>query len=186
MGIQQLYDISPVWVQNLMCSVKGWLINRRRYGKAFYAELERYENGHYHQTHELLKMLETVTDMEVYKPYLAEVDWEALKEKPESIYEVIARFPVIRKIQVKNNIDSFANPTFQGEKIVMQTSGTTGGGLIFPYSVEMENRQWAVWWRYRRALGITQETWCGWFGGKVIVSHRVKNAPFWRVNKPGR
>ena len=43
--------------------------------------------------------------------------------------------------------------SFQGEIIIMKTRG----GLIFPYSVEMENRQWAVWWRYRRALGKIRE-----------------------------
>lgn len=186
MGLQSLYDKAPVWVQNLMCSVQGWNICRRRYNKEFYAELDRYESGYYHQAQELLKMLEAAKEMEVYKPYLNDVDWEFLKSKPEGVYEVIARFPIIGKVQVKSNIEGFTNPTFEGEKIVMQTSGTTGGGLIFPYSVEMENRQWAIWWRYRRALSITQETWCGWFGGKTIVPHGVKKAPFWRINKPGR
>lgn len=186
MGLQSLYDKSPVWMQNLMCSVQGWNICRRRYNKEFYAELERYENGYYHQAQELVKMLEAAKEMGVYKPYLDDVDRESLKSNSKGVYDVIARFPIIGKVQVKNNIEGYANPTFEGKKIVMQTSGTTGGGLIFPYSVEMENRQWAVWWRYRRALGITQETWCGWFGGKTIVPHGVKKAPFWRVNKPGR
>lgn len=186
MGLQKVYDNSPVFVQNLMCSVQGWNICHRRYNKDFYAELKRYESSYYKQAHELVKMLDAAKDMEVYKPYLTNVDWHVLKENPKEVYYVMARFPIIGKVQVKDNIEGFTNPVFQGEKIIMQTSGTTGGGLIFPYSVEMENRQWAIWWRYRRALGITQETWCGWFGGKTIVPHSVKKAPHWRVNKPGK
>jgi phenylacetate-CoA ligase len=186
MELQKVYDKSPVFVQNLMCSVQGWNICRRRYNKDFYAELNRYESGYYKQAQELVKMLDAAKDMKVYKPYLADVDWHMLKETPKEVYDVIVRFPFIGKVQVKGNIEGFTNPGFQGEKIIMQTSGTTGGGLIFPYSVEMENKQWAIWWRYRRALGITQETWCGWFGGKTIVPHSVKKAPYWRANKPGK
>ena len=186
MGFQKIYDISPVWAQNLMCTLQGWKICRRRYNKDFYTELTRYECGYYHQAQELVAMLEAVREMDVYKPYLAEVDWKSLRDNPNKVYEVIARFPVIGKNQVKQNLDGFTNTAFEGEMIAMRTSGTTGGGLVFPYSVEMENRQWAIWWRYRRALGIKQETWCGWFGGKTIVPHDVKRSPFWRENKPGR
>lgn len=186
MGLQHFYDNSPVWMQNIMCSLQGLKICKRRYNKEFYAELERYETGYYNQSQELVKLLEAASRMTVYKAYLADVDWCALKVKPEGVYAFLERFPVIGKVQVKNNLDSFTNSAFHGEKIIMQTSGTTGGGLVFPYSVEMENRQWAVWWRYRRALGITQDTWCGWFGGKTVVPHSVKKAPFWRVNIPGK
>ena len=41
--IEQIYDHAPVWVQNLMCSVKGWLIKKRRYGKGFFEELDALE-----------------------------------------------------------------------------------------------------------------------------------------------
>lgn len=50
----------------------------------------------------------------------------------------------------------------------------------------MENKQWAVWWRYRRALGIELDTWCGWFGGKRIIDPNNKKGPYWRINRPGK
>ncbi len=186
MGIQKVYDLSPAWAQNIMCSIKGWMICKRRYGESFHVELERYEGGFYNQTQELVKMLMSVREMAIYKPYLADIDWPSLASNPGEVYKVISRFPVIGKVQVKRDLDAFTNHLFEGQRIIMRTSGTTGGGLVFPYSVEMENRQWAVWWRYRRALGITQETWCGWFGGKSIVAHNINKPPYWRVNRPGR
>ena len=186
MGLRRLYDRSPVWVQNLMCSAQGWLICKRRYSKSFYTELTRYECGYYRQEQELVKMLASVKEMAIYKPYLADVDWPLLMSHPGNVYAIISRFPIIGKVQVKSNTDAFTNPHFKGQEIVMRTSGTTGGGLVFSYSVEMESRQWAVWWRYRRALGITQEMWCGWFGGKSIIAHSVNKPPYWRVNRPGR
>lgn len=186
MNLFDLYAKMPVWAQNLMCSVQGYRICKRRYNKDFYSELERYENGYYNQAQELVKMLDAAKKMDVYKPYLQDVNWQNLEQNPENVYEILSRFPIINKLDVKSNIKAYTNPNYDGKIITMQTSGTTGGGLIFPYSVEMENRQWAVWWRYRRALGIQFDTWCGWFGGKTVVNHNEQKPPFWRINKPGR
>lgn len=48
--IEKLYNSSPVWLQNVICSAKGYLINRRRYGKGFYEALSEYEqNGMTHE-----------------------------------------------------------------------------------------------------------------------------------------
>lgn len=186
MNLLDLYAKMPVWVQNLMCSIQGYRICKRRYNKDFYSELERYENGYYNQAQELVKMLDAAKKMDIYKPYLQDVNWQNLEQNPENVYEILSRFPIINKLDVKSNIKAYTNPNYDGKIITMQTSGTTGGGLIFPYSVEMENRQWAVWWRYRRALGIQFDTWCGWLGGRMIIPLTNQRPPFWRVNKPGK
>ena len=186
MNLLDLYAKMPVWVQNLMCSIQGYRICKRRYNKDFYSELERYENGYYNQAQELVKMLDAAKKMDIYKPYLQDVNWQNLEQNPENVYEILSRFPIINKLDVKSNIKAYTNPNYDGKIITMRTSGTTGGGLIFPYSVEMENRQWAVWWRYRRALGIQFDTWCGWLGGRMIIPLTNQRPPFWRVNKPGK
>lgn len=169
-----------------MCSVKGMQVCKRRYNQEFYKEFVRYERGFYCQSSELVKMLCAIKDMEVYSTYLQDVDWDALRKNNELVYKIINQFPIINKHTVKNNIEGFTNKNFNGEQMIMRTSGTTGGGLLFPYSIEMENRQWAIWWRYRKRLGIDFSTWCGWLGGKVVVPQKTKKAPYWRINKPGK
>ncbi len=181
-----VYSASPVFLQNWVCSIKGLLICRRRYNRNFFTELEKYSSGYYNQAEELVKFLYSVKDMGIYAPYLSNVNWADLKRNTSAVYDIIHKFPVIDKKLVKNNLDAFNNHSFVGSKIEMRTSGTTGGGLVFPYSVDMENRQWAVWWRYRMNLGINLDTLCGWFGGKRIVPNSVSKPPFWRMNKPGR
>ena len=37
--------------------------------------------------------------------------------------------------------------------------GTTGKGLVFWETDESLNKQWAIWWRYRRQLSIQIDTW---------------------------
>lgn len=37
--IKVIYLKSPVWIQNIMCSLQGWIIQKRRYSKSFFEEL---------------------------------------------------------------------------------------------------------------------------------------------------
>lgn len=181
--IEKIYDQSPVFIQNMGINVKGWLIQRRRYNKGFYKELFRYEHGLYDGAKELALFLQSVRDMPQYSQY---IDDELLHRVAQGDMKPMQRFPIIDKAYVKANYANFINPNFKGQVFEMRTSGTTGSGLIFPYSVEMENRQWAVWWRYRRGLGVDLDTWCGWFGGKRIIASCNKNKPYWRINHFGR
>lgn len=184
MGIvSKLYDLSPVALQNLMCSAKGYLIKRRRFGKGFLAELGKFEAHQYDGTEELVSFLEFCSHVPYYKDVITSSFVENLNK--ENVHELIQSLPIISKADVKSHLAEL-NVNDEQPVITMHTSGTTGSGLIFPYSVEMENKQWAVWWRYRRALGIQLDTWCGWLGGRTIIPMSNKKTPFWRINSPGR
>ena len=178
MNLQSLYDKTPVWLQNIMCSVKGYLIKRRRYGKQFYEELHNLEAGVYDQRVELCGLLRQAKELPAYKGQIGEVT-------ESNVYDVIHNMPVIDKAFVKSHLADLTNPACAEPKFMMRTSGTTGGGLVFPYTVRMENKHWGVWWRYRRRLGIDLDTWCGWFGGKRMIDPNNKKPPYWRINKPG-
>lgn len=186
MGLQSLYDKMPVWVQNLMCSIKGWMICRRRYNSGFHQELERYLYSKVNQEEELKSFLLLTRNILAYKGILSQSDYANLNSGELSVYEALKKFPIIGKQPVKEHIEDYYNKNYVGKQMLMRTSGTTGAGIIFPYSVIMENRQWAIWWRYRIRLGISLDTWCGWFGGKVVVPAQTTSSPFWRVNKSGK
>ena len=152
---------------------------RRRYGEQFYSELEAFEQGKYNPVEELDGFLEIAKNVPYYKE-----SFEANQGRKGE--ELLAAFPILSKADVKANLNAFVNEDCTEPKFEMRTSGTTGGGLVFPYTVLMENKHWAIWWRYRRRLGIDLDTWCGWFGGKRIIDPNQKRAPYWRINKPGR
>lgn len=177
--LEQIYDKSPVWVQNFMCSIKGWMIKRRRYGEQFFTELKAFEEGKYDPNEELESFLNAAKEV----PYYTNTFNVNKEKKGECLLD---EFPILTKSDVKAHLRELINEGCVEPKFDMRTSGTTGGGLVFPYTVRMENKHWAIWWRYRRRLGIDFETWCGWFGGKRIIDPNCKKAPFWRVNRPGR
>lgn len=184
--LQELYNLAPACIQNFMCSAQGLVIKKRRYNRQFFRELNLLEGNGYNQSVELVKMLHSISEMPVYASYLSDIDFKILADNPNKVYEILSHFPILDKATVRRNIENYTNTKYRGKKILMHTSGTTGSGLIFPYSVEMENKQWAVWWRYRRGLGINFDTWCGWFGGRIIMPLVCKKAPFWRINRPGK
>ncbi len=181
---EKIYNISPVWLQNLMCSAKGYLIHRRRYNKDFLSFLDQFEAHKYQTDESLYKILHFCQDVPFYKENVPDEVFNYLSK--DNVYSCLEKFPIISKQVVKEHFSKFHPSVEVGPTTTAHTSGTTGSGLVFPYTIEMENKQWAVWWRYRRALGIELETWCGWLGGRSIIPMTDKKPPFWRINKPGR
>jgi phenylacetate-CoA ligase len=181
--VKKLYLKSPYWVQNIMCSLKGYFICKRRYNKSFYRELDRYEKGSYIPKDCLRNFLVDIKEVPYYKTQYAKY---GVNLQSDDIYAELKKLPIMYRKDVIDNHSLIINTRFKGKTIQLGSSGTTATALVFPCSVERETKQWAVWWRYRRWHGIDLDTWCGWFGGQVIVPINQMKAPFWRINKPGR
>jgi phenylacetate-coenzyme A ligase PaaK-like adenylate-forming protein len=95
--------------------------------------------------------------------------------------------PVLTKAEVQDAPKRFISTAIQKNSHVnLYTSGTTGSGLHVATTILAHREQWAVWWRYRRWHGIEPGTWCGHFGGSLVVPVGQKLPPFWRINFPGR
>lgn len=186
MIVDDIYERAPVCLQNLMCSVKGWEIKKRRYNTSFFLELENYERGVYKPEQELYNFLLAIRYVPNYQYLIDDSLLIQSNDNKRGVYKFMQSLPIIDKNYVKEHFYDFVNTQYAGKQFLMHTSGTTGGGLVFPYSVEMENKQWAVWWRYRRSHGIDLDTWCGWFGGRAIIPPLNKHYPFWRINYPGK
>lgn len=183
--LDRIYDTSPAFFQNIMCSVKGWLIQRRRFNDQFFEELKKYKDRDYDPEKELINFLLDVRDVPCYKNILNDDFFEICKREKGRIYKELKRFPIIDKQYVKSHSAEIVNKSCKEPVITMRTSGTTGSGLVFPCTIKMENKQWALWWRYRNNIGIRFDTLCGWFGGRTIISLKEKRPPFWRLNLPG-
>ncbi len=186
MDKQKLYESVPLWLQNIAVNVEGRIICKRRYNSHFFEELKHFEGHDYKPADELRRFLLEAKNVNAYKECFTPALVKELASESSDVYALLAKFPIIKKEQVIEHIEDYTNPDYTGKLFTMRTSGTTGSGLAFPYPVEFENKQWAIWWRFRRSLGIQFETWCGWFGGKRMIASNCNKPPFWRVNKPGR
>ena len=71
MMLQKIYDHAPVWAQNVMCSVKGWTIDRKRFSKGFLRELRRMERREDDPEKLLRDFLEQARHVPAYAPVFA-------------------------------------------------------------------------------------------------------------------
>lgn len=188
---ENIYLKAPTVIQNLLTNIRGFKIQKTRFNRDFYRFYNEYCNNlslTEQQITELQKTLlrdflffanKSIFWKEKFRKY--QIDLNA-----SNIHNEIKKLPILTKNEVKEHINEITLKP-KGEKIITtHTSGTTGSGLIFPQTRSMENKQWAIWWRYRKWHGISFNTWCGWFGGRSIMSLSQKKKPFWRINFPGK
>lgn len=183
--LEQMFSSLPVPLQQAACHLEGWRIASQRYGGAFphlLAEAEGRDRW-------------SAADLHAYRDQRLRAFWRhavqatgyysRFRNIEITNLESLEQLPVLTKAEVQSEVRSFCAPT-AGDRQWAHTSGTTGAGLRFPVTREAHQEQWATWWRYRRWHGIGLDTWCGYFGGRMVVPLEQNSPPYWRVNGPGR
>lgn len=185
MNLESVYLKLPGFLQQLLINVQGLRIRKRRFNKNYYSCLDKYMSSDPSSVDEGQLRVFMRESQEV--PYWNKqfVKFGVNLEAKDLVSE-IQKLPVLEKQFVRNNTELFFNKKYTHDSYMVHTSGSTGSPLRFPYTYEMENKQWAVWTRYRKWHGITEKTWMGWFGGKNIIKPTQKKAPYWRTNYPMR
>lgn len=191
--LEYMYQTSPIFMQNLLCSVYGFLLNKRRYNQRYteieeavfereYWTKEKLEDFCSKRLQQMVKHAAITTGY--YKKKFREMGVDPLSIKSD---EDLKFLPILSKEEVQQNIEAFNSNSINSTlHRLVKTSGTSGTGLMFPFALDAEREQWAVWWRYRKRHGIDHKTWSAHFFGKSIVPVEQKKPPFWRVNVPGR
>ncbi len=187
MKLQSIYNKLPYQLQNILVSAKGYHLQKTRYGKRFKEHLSEYlKKSDFDQEEALRMFLYKASKTDFYKELFLKYDFNI---EADNLKKELLKLPVLTKEIVKENIDRIKPDVkyLKGYKVLeAKTSGTTGSGLLFYQTQVMVNKQWAIWWRYRIWNGINLNTWCGWFGGKIIIPVEHKKPPYWRINRPGR
>lgn len=193
MNAESIYLRLPVALQNAVCSLYGWRVNRTRFGPGFWRHLEAAERRLRMKPEEVIayrdeRLRRFVRHCLDTVPYYRRVLPEC-GVGPDTIQALddMQRLPILTKAQVQADYESFVSDAVPpARRIMTHTSGTTGGGLRFAVTLDAAQEQWAIWWRYRRLHGLSFDTWCGFFGGRSVVPLSQKRPPFWRYNRPGR
>lgn len=191
MDKMNIYNKMPLLMQNLACYYEGSKIRKYRYGKEFWDLLHEYEERKQWSYEQLCSFRDARLRLMVKHCYETVPYYKRLFDKLGVDYRTIRTLddlkllPVLTKKIVKENICDFVSGAVPRNKLVVShTSGTTGSGFRFYTTREAISEQWAVWWRYRRNLGIKFNTWCALFGGKSVVPITQTSPPFWRYNRP--
>ena len=162
----------PYLLQNILINIKAIVLYWRRFGPKFKSLLSSIEkNNEKKVDYRQFKLFLEVANKTPYwskkfKDYNFNINAKDLKKE-------LLKLPLLDKNTAKLNFDSIVNISGNLNTKMTATSGTTGSGFKFPETNFMVKKQWATWWRFRRWHGIEPGTWCGWFGGRIIMSPKT-------------
>lgn len=186
-----VYEISPIFVQNMLCYSYGFLEKKVRFSKYFDQYMKWLEASQYWDEQEIYdyKLKEI---QKIYEHAYNSVPFYRKKYKKAGlsinlVKEIsdIDKIPILEKEDVRENwkeMVSQNNP--DGRLYLKQTSGSSGKSLDFYHTKRAISFQWAVWWRFRQRFGINFEDKSLNFIADRVVPINQKNPPFWRENKP--
>lgn len=186
--ISKIYSTSPIWLQNLACTLKGSREKRKRLGgkfEGYYKELLSsqwmdLENIEQYQIDKLKFLLEYCKQN---IPYYQKV-FRELNFVPANVKSVsdLGKLPILTKEDVRNNYSDLINPNFNEKVVHAHTSGSTGKSLNFIFSQDAIQYRWAMWFRHKERFGVRPTDSYATFTGLNAIPLQQTKPPFWREN----
>ena len=169
-----LYFKAPYIIQYFLINLYGAFISFNSFGYPYKKYYEYYSLNNPLKIDEkqmrrfIISANKTPFWKKKFKKYKINIESNNLEKE-------ILKLPILTKKEVKINLNSIINKSIKSRVSYVATSGTTGSSLVFPQTREMEQKQWAIWYRYRSGHNIKLNDWCGWFGGRVIMSIEINH-----------
>ncbi len=123
MSLESLYGESPYWLQNLMCSAKGFLILRERFNNDFFEHLAQLKKSQHASRDEIYRYKEehlayileyAYTNVPFYREF-----YKAHHVSPADFKKMddIRKFPVVTKEMVRENYKNMISEVFSVDEM---------------------------------------------------------------------
>lgn len=184
--LENLYDKSPLFIQNLMVSVSGYQRNRARYGKVYWAQrefLKEFDKLNLEEklTYQENKFIEFIKyayeNSEFYRELYKDTDIERIKKLSD-----IKKLPIVDKEILRQNIDK-VNTIKRRGAVEGHTGGTTGKSLVVLMTPDDMMKRMAMLDHFKSRVGFEHlKMRRATFNGKHIVPPTQKKNVYWRYN----
>lgn len=184
--LQTVYDHSPIIIQNLMTTLKGYQNNKSRYGKTYYEFLDflkdfdkwSLKDKLEYQRQEMVKFVRfAYENSKFYHELYKGIDINSIQT-----IEDLKKLPIVDKEMLRANIDDCMVKT-KGAHHWGHTGGTTGTSLSFIVMDEDSMKRTAMIDHFKQKVGFeTRKMKRATFNGKHIVPPNQKKKVFWRYN----
>lgn len=188
-----LYNLAPVWAQNLLLTGFSALLHRERYGgqfKEFRELLSRMERAtpSVIADYQDAKLREVVGYAYATVPYYRRVfDERGLKPGDVRGRADLPKLPILTRRDIQQNFDDLRSRAFKPKELRLgHTSGTTGSPLEVYYDARVIYITYALMDRQYRWAGARLERngdRAVVLRGNVIVPVSQKRPPYWRHNR---
>jgi phenylacetate-CoA ligase len=189
MGLEKLYDISPVPLQTLMLNAKAVELYWERYGGKFRRLAEEFDRLQWLPLSDLREYQNERLRMLIAHAY-AKVPYyhELMKDRrlmPSDIRTVedLPKLPLLTKDLIRRHMPRMISTS--AHRMLLRhghTTGTTGSPLDLRYDIRTCVVHHVVDWRQKHWAGMHYGEPYACVLGKVIVPIRQQNPPFWRWN----
>jgi phenylacetate-CoA ligase len=190
---EQVYQRSPVWVQNALLNVHAFRIRRHRYDRPYrrmvgaLLDQERWDRDRMEalQLRRLRHVVGCAYERSAY--YRRVMDMAEVRPGDLRSLEAVRRLPLLTKEFVRSEGAALMTEHTPGRGWLHgHTSGTTGSPLGVWYDRDSCRVNNAVDWQHKIWAGMRDTDWIGLLLGRVIVPISTTTPPFWRVNRVQR
>lgn len=183
---ETIYDHSPIFFQNIMCSVKGYSQYDERYGRKYreYRDyfrkvddmsLEEQQKIQLDRLKELISY--AVKNSTFYADLYKDIDIDSI-----SSIDDLKRLPIIDKEILRQNIETIMTIPLKGA-VIQHTGGTTGKSLTIRETKDDNYQRMAMLDNFKARVGFENlKMRRATFNGKHIVPPSQKKKVFWRYN----
>ncbi|MBR5949772.1 MAG: phenylacetate--CoA ligase family protein, partial [Clostridia bacterium] len=185
--LQKIYDSSPIFFQNIMCTMSGMRKNKARYRdnylreRAFCAEFDTWplEKQLEYQREELVKFVKfAYNNSKFYHELYNDCDIEHF-----SSVEDLKRLPIVDKEMLRANIEDASTVTAATGGMASNTGGTSGKSLTVFRTIDDANARMAMLDHFKSRLGFENlKMKKATFNGKHIIPPNQKKHVYWRYN----
>ncbi len=184
-----IYDMFPVWFQNILISLYGYKINiirhKGNYSKYYVESVKKLTDSKKQiddfQNSTLKSLLENaVSNVEYYKSKNSqgEFDYKRVETLKDLKY-----LPLLDKEHVRKNPELFVSRHYSKDQLItVNTTGTTGKPLNIFCNSNVRRKNYAFYDRFLTNIGIDVQGKRATLGGRIIMSASRKKAPFWRYS----
>ena len=181
--LQPLYDRMPSPARTFLTSARGWFLSRIRYSPqtlSFLEQLRAHEAWTPDEiaSFQIRALRETISHARAAVPYYADYPRIELRN-----FDDLRRLPVVSRENVRENRERFlSRDVAPHQRIVVGTTGTTGGNLKVAYTERLARENWAFLLRQRAWAGVNpRQPRVTLFGARVVPNAR-SSPPFWIHN----
>lgn len=185
---EQLYNLSPAWLQDILVSAYGYRLYRKRYGGDFRKILDQVRASRQWSNEEIQayqdeKLFEMVQHCRQHVPYYQRLFAEhGLHENDITSTSDLAKLPVLTKQELRADPESFKAPGFPGF-MTQHTSGSTGTPLVLEVNSLTYRMAMALVVEHEEHHGVPFGARRATFAGRMIQPSTDMKPPFARMNR---
>lgn len=191
--LQKVYDTSPVPLQHVMATLKGYRLNHERHGRLYrnhrqwLADFDRlsYEEKLAHQEQALAAFVRHAYEHSAYYRN----SYDAAGVDVTSIHSLadLTALPTVDKEDIRANAHDVMVSEGVGRTVVAQTGGTTGKSLYVSCSIDDLQHRMAVLDHFKARVGFEHRRMRrASFSGRHLVPSGQRGGPYVRRNLAAR